>query len=175
MSGVLQSPSLGREFAELRRRLDALERNPRSGARDEPLDMTPYEGWPGGSTFRAVAQIGIGGLNRPVLRLDFRASVTGAGYIEFRLFDVDSGRATSAVTAVGAGAGQWLRCEWLHTLDPPHARTGTWRRVLLQARQSVGSPALVLGLGLASGVSTSTAPGATTAGSWSAMTAPAGY
>ncbi|MFJ6137489.1 hypothetical protein [Kitasatospora sp. NPDC092286] len=137
--------------------------------------MTPYEGWPGGTAFRAIAQVGIGGLNRPVIRLDFRASVSGSGFIECRLFDVDSGRATSAVVALGAGANQWIRCEWLHTLDPPHTRSGTWRRVLLQARQSVGTPALAVGLGLASGVSTTTAPTATTAGAWSTVTAPAGY
>ncbi|MEV7358267.1 hypothetical protein [Kitasatospora sp. NPDC091276] len=88
---------------------------------------------------------------------------------------MDSGRFTSGVTALGVGANQWIRCEWLHTLDPPHTRAGTWRRVLLQARQSVGTPALSVWLGLASGVSTSTAPGATTAGAWSAVSAPAGY
>ncbi|MER5863783.1 hypothetical protein [Kitasatospora sp. NPDC002040] len=137
--------------------------------------MAPYEGWPGGTTFRAVAQLGTGNLNRAVVRLDFRATVSGSGFVEFRLFDVDSGRATSAVTALGAGANQWIRCEWLHTLDPPHTRAGTWRRLLLQARQSVGTPSLSVGLGLASGVSTSTAPAATTAGAWSSVTAPAGY
>ncbi|WP_406113942.1 hypothetical protein [Kitasatospora purpeofusca] len=172
---MLQPPSIGREFAELRRRLDTVERNPAKGARDEPLPMAPREGWPGGSTFRAVAQIGIGGLNSPVVRLDFRATVGGSGSVEFRLFDVDSGRFTSAVTALGVGVGQWIRCEWRHPLDPPHTRTGTWRRLLLQARQSVGSPSLSVGLGLAVGVSTSSAPGATTAGAWSAVTAPAGY
>ncbi|MER5862210.1 hypothetical protein [Kitasatospora sp. NPDC002040] len=175
MSGALQLPSLAGEFADLRRRLDALERNPGAGARDEPLPMSPYTPWSGGAAFRAVAQIGVGGLNRPVVRLDFWATVTGAGSVEFRLFDVDSGRTTSAVIALGAGTGQWVRAEWLHTLDPPHTRTGTWRRVLLQARQSVGTPTLTLGLGLASGVSTTTAPGATTAGTWSTVTAPAGY
>ncbi|MFJ7250753.1 hypothetical protein ACIQWA_39780 [Kitasatospora sp. NPDC098652] len=47
--------------------------------------------------------------------------------------------------------------------------------MLLQARQSVGTPGLSVWLGLASGVSTRTAPGATTAGAWSAVSAPAGY
>ncbi|MFI8263687.1 hypothetical protein [Streptomyces sp. NPDC085665] len=137
--------------------------------------MEPYEGWPGGTAFRAVAQIGIGNLNAPVVRLDFRATVTGAGAVEFRLFDVDSGRATASVASLAAGANQWRRCEWLHTLDPPHTRAGTWRRLLLQARQSSGTPSLSVWLGLASGVSTTTAPGATTAGTWSTVTAPAGY
>ncbi|MEU9047511.1 MULTISPECIES: hypothetical protein [unclassified Kitasatospora] len=137
--------------------------------------MTPYEGWPGGTTFHAVAQIGIGGLNASVVRVDFRASTSGSGFVEFRLFDVDSGRATTTPVSVGIAPGQWLRCEWLHTLDPPHTRAGTWRRLLLQARQSVGAPALSIGLGLASGVSTSSAPGATAGGTWSAVSAPAGY
>ncbi|MGX4737103.1 hypothetical protein [Kitasatospora griseola] len=139
------------------------------------LPFTPYEGWPGGSTFRAVAQIGTGSLNSAVVRADFRASVAGSGMVEFRVFDVDSGRFTSAVLALGVGSAQWVRLEWLHTLDPPHTRTGTWRRLLLQARQSTGAPSLSVGLGLAVGVSTSSAPAATTAGTWSAVSAPAGY
>ncbi|MFE4514414.1 hypothetical protein ACFRMQ_09525 [Kitasatospora sp. NPDC056783] len=137
--------------------------------------MTPYEGWQPGPAFRAVAQIGIGNLNQPVLRLDFRAVASGSGYVEFRLYDVDTGR-TSGVTVLGVGAAaQWMRCDWLHTLDPPHTRAGTWRRVLLQARQSVGAPALSVWLGLAAGLSTSSAPGATPGGTWTAVTAPAGY
>ncbi|MGW3229411.1 hypothetical protein [Kitasatospora sp. NPDC001095] len=95
--------------------------------------------------------------------------------MEFRLCDVDTGRVTTNAVAIGIAPAQWLRVEWLHPLGPPQTRTGTWRRVLLQARQSVGTPALSIGLGLAAGVPTLSAPGATAGGTWSAVNAPAGY
>ncbi|MFJ8472160.1 hypothetical protein [Kitasatospora sp. NPDC094011] len=173
MSALPQLPSLSAEFDALRRRLDVLERSPRKGARDEPLPMAPVD-WPGGSTWRALAQIGIGGLNHPVIRADLRATVAGAGTVELRLCDADTGRATSAVLTLTAGQS-WCRVDWRHTLDPPHSRTGTWRRVLVQARVTSGTPTLAAVLGLASGVSLSTAPAATPAGTWSTPSAPAGY
>ncbi|MFE2409839.1 hypothetical protein ACFXDE_16000 [Kitasatospora sp. NPDC059408] len=136
--------------------------------------MTPYEGWAATANFKAVAQIGTGPLTRAVLKLDFRANVGGTGALEFRLFDVDSGRATPSTLTLSPGNGQWITCEWLHGLaDPPTA--GGWRRVLLQARVSTGTPSLTVGLGLASGVSSTTAPAATNVGTWTKVSAPAGY
>ncbi|WAL73116.1 hypothetical protein OU787_17350 [Kitasatospora sp. YST-16] len=136
--------------------------------------MTGYEGWSATANFKAVAQIGTGPLTRSVLKVDFRATVGGTGSIEFRLFDVDSGRATPTVFTLSPGAGQWVTCEWLHGLAAPPA-SGGWRRVLLQARVSAGAPSLSVWLGLASGVSTTTAPAATSAGTWAKVSAPAGY
>lgn len=165
----MHGPSLGADLAALRARLDRLERSPRKGARDEPLPVVAYPLWTNNGQFRPVLEIGTGNLNLPVLRLDWTHVQTGTGTAEYRLYDVDTGAASSTYTV---SSTRWCRADWLHPLAFGFARGGAWRRLLLHMRITSGTPSITVYPGLAYGRTTEDVRGATSACDWQTVTPP---
>ncbi|MCX4687300.1 hypothetical protein OG401_23860 [Kitasatospora purpeofusca] len=166
MSDLLLSPSLAGDLAALQARLERLERPSGPGAREEPLATAVYPWWPSNGNFNRLLEIGIGNLNNPIIRAEFRYQLAGTGVVEFRLRDLVTGAVTNAYAA-GIGGNHLLRVDWLYPMGNGFERKGPERKVELQGRVASGSPVLQsVWAGICVGTTWNIASNAASVGTW---------